>query len=472
MARPKKDTRLAPDMSVLGTTGLKMVGGYVFEEFHRELSGTKAVDVFKRMRDDDPIVGAILYAINLLLRRLEWSFAPADDSAEATELRDLVQAKFDAMDTPWGDTLTEILSFLDFGWALLEKCYRQDSDGTIGWADWEIRGQDTLLRWERDDQQSAARKPTYKVLGMHQLDPYAGVTAYLPMAKCLHFTTVKRKANPEGKSILRNAYRSWYRKRHIEDVEGVGVERDLAGLPVMFAPPEVFSKNANADQKAIFEMLKQIVTSVRRDEQEGLLMPMVYDAAGKPLYDFKLLSTGGSRAFDTNKIVMRYDERIALTVLGDLFLLGHKVGGSYALAEVKQDAFVVCMDAWAGVITIEVNTNAVPELCRLNGYLDASKYPQLIHSPIDEASLDEVSTFLQKTALAGFVWSGGEGGDEQEQLGLANWLLGLIGAPTKLTKLATVPEPPITAVNAAGATGKGGSRQAGRRKPAASDDNE
>lgn len=471
MARPKATETLSPDLSVLGTTGLKITGGYVFEEFHRDLGGTKAVEVYKRMRDDDPIVGAILYALNLYLRRLDWYVSPADDSAEAKALCDLVQAKFAAMRTPWASTLSEILSFLDFGWAVLEMLFRRDADGSIGWEDWEIRGQDTLLRWERDDRKGPlGGRPSYEVVGMHQLDPYASEEAYIPLAKCLHLTTVKRKGNPEGKSILRNAYRAWYRKRHIEDVEGIGIERDLAGLPVMFAPPELFSRNANADQKAIFESLKKIVTNVRRDEQEGILMPMMYDAQGKQLYDFKLLSTGGSRAFDTNKTVVRYDERIALTVLGDLFLLGHKVGGSYALAEVKQDAFIVCMDTWADVITTEVDRKAIAQLCRLNGYVDPTIYPHLTHSPISEASLDEISTFLQKTALAGFVWAGGEGGDEAEQLGLANWLLGQIGAPVKLTRLATTPEPPV--VNAAGATGKGGARQQRTRKPQASDDNQ
>jgi hypothetical protein len=50
------------------------------------------------------------------------------------------------------------------------------------------------------------------------------------------FRTKSRKGSPEGKSILRNAYRSWYFKRRIQEIEGIGIERDLAGFPTLTAP--------------------------------------------------------------------------------------------------------------------------------------------------------------------------------------------------------------------------------------------
>ena len=33
--------------------------------------------------------------------------------------------------------------------------------------------------------------------------------------------------------MLRNSYRSWYYKKRLEEFESVGVERDLAGLPMV-----------------------------------------------------------------------------------------------------------------------------------------------------------------------------------------------------------------------------------------------
>ncbi|MCE2604181.1 hypothetical protein LH384_34385, partial [Pseudomonas aeruginosa] len=54
--------------------------------------------------------------------------------------------------------------------------------------------------------------------------------------RALHFVTKSRKNNPEGRSVLRGAYRAWYFKRRIQEIEGIGLERDLAGFPVLTAP--------------------------------------------------------------------------------------------------------------------------------------------------------------------------------------------------------------------------------------------
>ena len=149
---------------------------------------------------------------------------------------------------------------------------------------------------------------------MTQMPPPSYSTFTIPIDKALLFRTKSRKNNPEGKSILRNAYRSWYFKRRIQEIEGIGVERDLAGYPVIYAPEgyDIWSEDEAAT--AIRASLEGMVRSVRRDESEGLVLPYGYE--------LKLLSTGGARQFDTNAIINRYDTRIAMTVLADFILSG------------------------------------------------------------------------------------------------------------------------------------------------------
>jgi hypothetical protein len=76
------------------------------------------------------------------------------------------------------------------------------------------------------------------------------------------------KNNPEGRSLLRNAYRPWYYKHRIEEIEAVGVERDLAGLPIAYLPPEYLSSSATADQIQVRNAIEQIVQTVKINEQE------------------------------------------------------------------------------------------------------------------------------------------------------------------------------------------------------------
>ena len=70
-----------------------------------------------------------------------------------------------------------------------------------------------------------------------QLAPPSYKQVVIPMEKCLLFRTQTHKNNPEGRSILRNAYRSWYFKKRIEEIEGVGIERDLAGNSISLCRP-------------------------------------------------------------------------------------------------------------------------------------------------------------------------------------------------------------------------------------------
>ena len=81
-------------------------------------------------------------------------------------------------------------------------------------------------------------------------DAASGLGTYtIPMSKALLFRTKSRKNNPEGRSILRNAYRSWYFKRRIQEIEGIGIERDLAGLPVMHGPEGLDLWNDDIEDK-------------------------------------------------------------------------------------------------------------------------------------------------------------------------------------------------------------------------------
>ena len=58
------------NFSELGTTGLKVSGGIIQEEFIPELKGLKAVKVYRQLRDTDPTVGAIMFAIEMMMRQV------------------------------------------------------------------------------------------------------------------------------------------------------------------------------------------------------------------------------------------------------------------------------------------------------------------------------------------------------------------------------------------------------------------
>ncbi len=336
----------------IGSTGLKNRGGIINEEFLPQLRGTKAAKIFVEMRDNDAVVGAILFAIDMLVRQVKWSASPASQDAADVDNAAFLSENMNDMSQPWEAVISEIMTMLPFGYTPLEQVFKarngeqpQDSDvassrfndGKIGWRKLPIRAQETIQRWLFDDNGG--------IQGLVQMAEPRFTPVTIPIEKLLLFRTVARKGNPEGRSILRNAYRSWFHKKRIEEIEGIGIERDLAGLPIAWLPAKYLSSKATAEEKQVAEEFKEIVINTRRDKMEGLTMPLVYDDKGNKLFDFTLLSTGGRRQFDTNKIIDRYDRRIAMTVLADFILLGHEKVGSFALASSKTDLFAIALSA-------------------------------------------------------------------------------------------------------------------------------
>lgn len=415
-----------------GISGLTRYGtvSRVYEEFLRELQGPQGMKNYREMIDNDPIVGAILFAAVHLCRKVSYKFKKANDSQQAA----LIAAKigsmiFDDLSCSWPDMLSEIMTMLPFGWALVEMRlkrrlggygreftqpppelgsqsvggvgYVEDTfapsrftDGLIGFRDWSLRSQETLFMWEFDEESTA--------VVMQQMAPPDYKIRRIPLGKCLHFRTQVAKNNPEGRSIFRNAWTSYYMKKNLQVFEGIGIERDLAGYPLIttiepdsskgISPPDVWNPN---DSKAIalLSQLKQIVRSVRRDEQEGMVLPW--------WAKFQLVSTGSRRAFDTNAIITRYDQRIAQSALADFVMLGHEAVGSKAMASTKISLFTSALSSFIDNICSIINRYAVPLLMRVNGWPEELT-PTLEHGEVESVNLMELGAFIKDVSGTGF----------------------------------------------------------------------
>lgn len=378
----------------IGRIGQRRFGGIVYEEFLPELRGSRGVEIYREMSENDDVVGAILYAVEMLVRQTKWNVEPGGSTAKDKEAAEFVESCMDDMQNTWVDTISEILSFLAYGWSYHEIVYKRRmgntadtrtrskySDGLIGWAKLPIRAQETLYQWEYDENDN--------LTGMTQMPPPDYGLLTIPLSKALLFRTKSRKDNPEGRSILRNAYRSWHFKRRIQEIEGIGIERDLAGLPVMYAPEGMDIWNDDDDTKKLLARLEEMVRGVRRDEMEGLVLPHGFE--------MKLLSSGGTRQFDTNAIIDRYDTRIAMTVLADFIFLGHQQNGSWALSSDKTELFAMACGAYLDIIAETFNSQGIPSLIDINGdhFKGITGYPTLTHGDIEDADIQKVSAYIK-----------------------------------------------------------------------------
>ena len=399
----------ATDFMEIGSSGLVQYGGKVQEDFLRQLQGRQGVANYREMADNDPVVGAVIHAIEMLMRSVDWSVDASDvNDEQAIQYAEFVAGCMQDMSQSWDDTLSAILSFLTYGFSVHEIVYKrregQDSDspskfndGLIGWKKLPIRGQSTIYDWDIDANGGINGVTQQQVLG----ETFGRNNVFIPIEKMLLFRTSTKYNNPRGRSVLRNAFVPWYYKTKIQEIEAIGIERDLAGMPVAMVPPQLLSDNATTAESAALNAIKELVRNIKRDEQEGIVFPLAYDPdTGNLAYDLKLLSTGGRRQFDTNAIIQRYDQRIAMSVLADFILLGHQATGTQALSVSKIQLFLDSLSAWLRAIAEVFNQYGVPRLMKLNGF-DVLKAPSINFQAPANIDLGALGTFIQQLAGAG-----------------------------------------------------------------------
>ena len=379
-----------------------MGSGIFYEEFLKELHGRRGVEVFKEMSENDDIIGSVLFAIEMLMRQVEWTVKEAGNTAADKAAAEFIYTCMHDMDDTWTDFISEVLSFIVFGWSYHEIVYKRRMGATgrpetcskyddrlIGWRKLPIRSQDTLWEWQYDSGDT--------LQGMIQMAPPLYKMTLIPIEKALHFKTRSRKANPEGRSLLRNAYQDWYFKRRVREIEGIGIERDLAGYPFIQPAEGIPLYDLDGNPTEQLHHAERVVRKIRRDESEGLVLPYGWK--------FELVSSGGKRQFDTNAVIQRYDRNIAMTVLADFILLGHEKVGSFALSSDKTQLFSVAMGTFLKMICEVFNSQAIPRLMQLNGdaFRGITAYPELISGEIETPNLGELGNFLRNMVQSGVI---------------------------------------------------------------------
>lgn len=418
---PEQSTNVSANagLKVLGSSGLKHYAGYIDEEFQKELIGAAAIRKYREMADNDPTIGAFVFAIEMILRAAEWKVEPAksgeDDSdafaqaaeAEAEFLRGVY---FKDMSHTWEEFLAEAVSMLVYGWAYFETIYKvrrgpeetlpeyrsEFTDGRFGIRKIQIRSQDSLSRWEIQEDGGIA--------GLWQNPPDKAREIFIPIGKSLLFRPRAHKGSPEGKSLLRNAYKPYFYLNRLQDVEAVGIERELAGTPIVRIPASLLQSSAAADQ-TIVRVYEQIARDLRFNTQGGIVIPSnMHDGqngpSNAPLVSVELLKSAGTRTIDVGSTISRYQADMLRCVLSEFLMLGTDGKGSYALSNDKTNMFVRAIQTLGNAISSVFNRHQTPRLWRYNS-LDRDLMPTLTMGAVGPEKLDEIGKFLQALSAAG-----------------------------------------------------------------------
>jgi hypothetical protein len=443
----------AAPMSPIGDSGF---GGYLAEEPVARLSGRVWNRIVREMTVGSPIIKGMLFAVEMLIRRAEWVVVPAEGeekSSAAQEAVDFVNSCRQDMRIPWEDTLAQILSFLPYGYALFEIVYKRrlgdegtpwstSDDGQLGWDFWGPRAQDTIERWIFD--------PDGQVSAFVQQAPTMGAPVEIPLSRCLHFRAGGYRGSPEGESVLRAAYPDWIAITKLQTIESVGIERNLAGVPVAGIPSKYMTSSASVEEKELFKAVKAMVTSLKRNDQTGIVFPLEYDQNGNLKFKLELMTTGGERPADTGVVISRRSSQMTMAMLADFLMLGHQGTGSYALSQDKTRLFTTAISAWLDLIANVIQDQAIVPLMRINA-IDPEIRPRLIPGSLDEVDLQGAASFFSA------MWPALQTLDREDQINVIAHIADMADWPAIQTKAPTGPTGPMISLEMpTGTTGVAG----------------
>lgn len=390
-----------------GVSGWKYaLPGWNLDEWLPELSGSKSKDTYRQMVDNDPVCSALMFTIRMFFRSVKWYVQEISDDEDDIKAAEFLDSCMNDMQHSWNNFMAEVSSMAQYGFAPFEIVYKrrngrnrdesetsQYADGLIGWKKISIRSQQTILHWVYDP-------GTAKLRGLVQLSPPLYNMVYIPLEKLIVFTTEPNRDNPEGKSILRSAYRPWYIKTKLENIACIGAERGIAGIPVIWLPPNI--TNPDPDDAAAVAALQSFIDlgkSLRAgDSEASVIMPLAYSSAeegNQKIYDIQLLTTEGYHTEGIRELIHSKSIEILQSAMADFLTLGHDAVGSFALSADKTNNFTKAVVTFLDSVEAELNNKAVPRLFDLNPQFNVEKLPRIKHKAINPIDLTAVAEMFK-----------------------------------------------------------------------------
>lgn len=364
----------------IGHSGTIIQNGIITgEEYNRDLVGRNGNTTYDTMRRSDATVHAILQMCKLPILGLLWTVQPASDDPADQAIADFINWELFEHNLNWQEFLSGGLTMFDFGFALHEKTYAvSEYDGqtrvcidTIG-----FRKQLSLFEWQTQD-----GKP-----GITQ--QLVGDSVSIPDVKLIRWANLKEGENFEGISLLRFAYKDWYMKDSLIKVNGIALEKQGVGIPII-----TFEQGSDESEKA---KARNLMRQMRANEEAYLEVPK---GSTVEMMDMK-----GNSTKEILPTIQYHDRQIALSVLGQFLMLGaSNASGSRAVSSDHSKLFMQSEEAAAKNVCETIQKQLVNQLCDLNFSNLPNGYPKLSFGSFEDDDIAAVADAAQKLANSGLL---------------------------------------------------------------------
>ncbi len=348
-------------------------------EDNPDLQWPKSINVFDRMRREDPQVKSVLRAVTLPIMRTEWAIDGTGCRPEVVAhiagdlgLPIKGQPPMAPLRTKGRFSFKEFLRLallsLVYGHSYFEQVYDQTSDpGRTHLAKLAWRPPRTISNIE------VARDGG--LVAIEQGGLLGSGKVRIKVKDLVAFVHEREGANWLGESLLRSAYKMWILKDRVLRIQALTAERNGLGMPVFTVgePPE-----GDFDQ-----MVEWLDAEIKRG-LEIVKQARAGEAAGVSLSKgstFQFVGVSGKLP-DTDKPIRYYDEQIARAVLAHFLNLGTETG-SWALGSTFANFFTDSLNAVAQNIADVIQQHVIEDLVDLN-WGPNEPAPRLVPAAIGE----------------------------------------------------------------------------------------
>ena len=325
----------------------------------------QAAAIYEEMVNADAAVDVSLRAAKMPVMGADYFVEPFDATPEGLDIAEFVQFNLlQGSNSPFLNVLEDILRMYEMGFSVVEKVYEERE-----WAPKRSganRRKYTMLR-------KLAARPALTIIDFEYDDNGGPVSVAqnavraddrpeevdIDIEKLIVFTHNRKGGNLEGKSLLRTAYRPWYFKSNLYNIDGIQKERHGMGFPVVELPPGY----KDSDKTAALELVRNI----RTNEHGGAVLP--------PKWILRFLELPG-QPVDVMRSIEHHNGTIMLNTMTQFLLLGLEgTGGGRATSGSHQDMFNKSLRYVANQICDAINLYCVPYLVGYN--FKSDKFPKL-----------------------------------------------------------------------------------------------
>ena len=393
----------------VGVAGTAIYGGYIQEnEESAELTGSQRYKTFSEILANVSIAAAgVRYFLNLVAKA-QWSFTPSEADVDGYYAEMAEEILLKDPKTPWHRIVRRGAMYRFYGFSIQEWTARRRADGIITFLDIAPRAQKTIERWDVSE--------NGEVLGALQRSPQTMQEIYLPRSKLLYAVDDTLSDSPEGLGLFRHLVAPAKRLWRYEQLEGVGFETDLRGVPVGYGPFTKLAQMVNsgeiteAQRIQIEKPMREFIKNHVKGPKLGMLLDsQPYQSedeastpSSTPQWKLDLLTASGGSLEALASAIMRVNKEIARVLGVEQLLLGEGSAGSFALSRDKTQSLFLTADSTLSELVNMVTTDALWTIWQLNGW-DPKFMPEIGNEAVRYQDIEQITAALRDMAQAGAV---------------------------------------------------------------------